>query len=235
MMNINNDNYELWLLRYAEQELTDAESKVVEQWLATHPEAAEELALYGEAPRLTKDESVKAPALPQHSISLWPVVLRWTAAAAVVAVLMMPAMRKVVAPTVEPTLVANLDSMEIIDNLESLVNPAVLEKIDKKDHQEPLSSSDAHLLAESLPSEAQQQIPDASSEENLPETEEPAQPEIANPAYIVVDDLIVFEDDTSEEPIERDILADADITYTQSTSNINPIGHFISTFIKANK
>lgn len=234
MMNINNDNYELWLLRYAEQELTDAESKVVEQWLATHPEAAEELALYGEAPRLTKDESVKAPVLPQHRISLWPVVLRWTAAAAVVAVLMMPAMRKVVAPSVEPTLVANLDSMEIIDNLESLDNPAVLEKIDKTDHQEPLSLSDAHLLAENLQSEVQQ-IPDASREENLPETEEPAQLEIAKPAYIVVDNLIVFEDDTSEDPAERDILADADITYTQSTSNINPIGHFISTFIKANK
>lgn len=234
-MNINNDNYELWLLRYAEQELTAEERTEVERWLAAHPEAAEELALYGEAPRLTKDESVKAPALPQHSISLWPVAMRWTAAAAVVAVLMMPAMRKVVAPTVEPTLVANLDSTEIMDKLDSLENPAIIEKPDNTYHQKPLSSSAEPLLAESLPSEAQQQIPDTSSEEPLPETEVPAPAEIAKPAYIVVDDLIVFEDDTSEEPIERDILADADITHTQSTSNINPIGHFISTFIKANK
>ena len=234
-MNINDNNYELWLLRYAEQELTSEERGEVEQWLATHPEAAKELALYADAPHLERDEQVHYEGAPlKRAIPLWPALLRWTAAAAVVAVLMMPAMRKVVAPPVEPTLVANLDSMEIIDNLESLNNPAVLEKIDKTDHQKPLSSSDAHLLAENIQSEAQQ-IPDASSEENLPETEEPARPEIAKPAYIVVDDLIVFENDTSEDPAERDILADADITYTQSTSNINPIGHFISTFIKANK
>lgn len=228
-MNINNDNYELWLLRYAEQELTEAERAEVEQWLAAHPEAAEALALYNEAPRLTRDESVKAPALPQHSISLWPIVLRWTAAAAVVAALMIPATRSTVEPSVEPTLVANLDSLETTDNIEPIDNLAI------PVHHEPMPSPAATLLAESIPAEAQQQIPDAPSEETAPETEVPAQPEIVQPAYIVVDDLIVFEDEVPENTSTNDILADANVTYTQSTSNINPIGHFISTFIKANK
>ena len=228
-MNINNDNYELWLLRYAEQELTEAERAEVEQWLAAHPEAAEALALYNEAPRLTRDESVKAPALPQHSISLWPIVLRWTAAAAVVAALMIPATRSTVEPSVEPTLVANLDSLETTDNIEPIDNLAI------PVHHEPMPSPEATLLAESIPAEAQQQIPDAPSEETAPETEGPAQLEIVQPAYIVVDDLIVFEDEVPENTSTNDILADANVTYTQSTSNINPIGHFISTFIKANK
>ena len=228
-MNINNDNYELWLLRYAEQELTEAERAEVEQWLAAHPEAAEALALYNEAPRLTIDESVKAPALPQHSISLWPIVLRWTAAAAVVAALMIPATRSTVEPSVEPTLVANLDSLETTDNIEPIDNLAI------PVHHEPMPSPEATLLAESIPAEAQQQIPDAPSEETAPETEVPAQLEIVQPAYIVVDDLIVFEDEVPENTSTNDILADANVTYTQSTSNINPIGHFISTFIKANK
>ena len=228
-MNINNDNYELWLLRYAEQELTEAERAEVEQWLAAHPEAAEALALYNEAPRLTIDESVKAPALPQHSISLWPIVLRWTAAAAVVAALMIPATRSTVEPSVEPTLVANLDSLETTDHIAPIDNLAI------PVHHEPMPSPEATLLAESIPAEAQQQIPDAPSEETAPETEVPAQLEIVQPAYIVVDDLIVFEDEVPENTSTNDILADANVTYTQSTSNINPIGHFISTFIKANK
>ena len=59
MTTIDNNNYELWLLRYAEGELTAAECKAVEAWLASHSEAAEELALYSEAPRLERDESVR--------------------------------------------------------------------------------------------------------------------------------------------------------------------------------
>ena len=48
MTTIDNNNYELWLLRYAEGDLTATEREAVEAWLADHPEAAEELALYGE-------------------------------------------------------------------------------------------------------------------------------------------------------------------------------------------
>ena len=52
MVMIDDSNYELWLLRYAEQELTAEERKTVEAWLAEHSEAVMELTLYNEAPRL---------------------------------------------------------------------------------------------------------------------------------------------------------------------------------------
>ena len=92
MEKINDTNYELWLLRYAEDELTTEERVAVEQWLESHPAAAEELALYNEAPRLEKDESVRyAAAMPHQTVPLWPAVMRWSAAAAVVAALMVPA------------------------------------------------------------------------------------------------------------------------------------------------
>ena len=234
-MNINNDNYELWLLRYAEQDLAEAERAEVERWIAAHPEAAEALSLYDEAPRLTKDERVKAPALPQRSITLWPIALRWTAAAAVVAALMMPAMRSTVAPTVEPPLIAeNLENLENLERLEPLEGLEGLENQKNTPRPAPESTAPA-LLAESIPAEAQQPAPAEPSEEPAPETKVPAQPETVQPAYTVVDDLIVFEDETPESTSATDILADANVTYTQSTGNINPIGHFISTFIKANK
>lgn len=94
MITIDDNNYELWLLRYAEGELTAAEREAVEAWLARHPEAAEELALYGEAPKLERDESIRYAAVPQqHPRPLWPAALRWSAAAAVVLALMVPALR----------------------------------------------------------------------------------------------------------------------------------------------
>lgn len=98
MTTIDNNNYELWLLRYAEGELTISEHEAVEAWLAEHPEAAEELALYNEAPRLEADESIhyKAPVRP-----LWPVVMRWSAAAAVVVALMVPALHMGTMDTLE--------------------------------------------------------------------------------------------------------------------------------------
>ncbi len=92
MITIDDSNYELWLLRYAEQELTTEEREAVEAWLAEHPEAAEELALYNDAPRLVKDVSVRfAAAVSPRTEPLWPAMLRWSAAAAVVAALMVPA------------------------------------------------------------------------------------------------------------------------------------------------
>lgn len=88
MTTINENNYELWLLRYAEQELTAQEQEAVEQWLAQHPEAAEELALYNAAPRLQRDETIHYAARPRQASTLWPVVRRWAAAAIVAAVLL---------------------------------------------------------------------------------------------------------------------------------------------------
>ncbi len=69
MATIDNNNYELWLLRYAEGELTDSERNEVEAWLQSHPEAAEELALYNEAPRLERDDTVTYAATEKFHLS----------------------------------------------------------------------------------------------------------------------------------------------------------------------
>lgn len=98
---IDNTNYELWLLRYAEGDLGADERAAVEAWLAGHPEAAAELALYREAPRLERNQSVRYVATPLQPIApqpaatrpLWPLLARWSAAAAVIAALMLPALR----------------------------------------------------------------------------------------------------------------------------------------------
>ena len=106
MATIDNNNYELWLLRYAEGELTDSERNEVEAWLQSHPEAAEELALYNEAPRLERDDTVTYAATEKIHLSpftfhLSP-LLRWSAAAAVLIALMLPALRMGTMDTLEP-------------------------------------------------------------------------------------------------------------------------------------
>jgi hypothetical protein len=106
MATIDNNNYELWLLRYAEGELTDSERLEVEAWLQSHPEAAEELALYNEAPRLEADPTVTYAATEKFHLSpftfhLSP-LLRWSAAAAVLIALMLPALRMGTMDTLEP-------------------------------------------------------------------------------------------------------------------------------------
>lgn len=54
-------------------------------------------------------------------------------------------------------------------------------------------------------------------------------PETPTPQY--VDDLIVYEEEP--EPMAIEVTADTEVVYTES--GINPIGLFISTFIKVNK
>ena len=94
MTTIDDNNYELWLLRYAEGDLNAEERAAIDTWLESHPEAAEELALYREAPKLEKDERVRYGGEPQRKVApLWPRTLRFGAAAAVVMALMTPAMR----------------------------------------------------------------------------------------------------------------------------------------------
>ena len=126
---INNNNYELWLVRYADGDLTAAERAAVEQWLEGHPEAAEELKLYSEAPRLERDESVHyTAAVPGRVQPLWPAVLRWSAAAAVVAALVVPAVRWL-SPQEQPVVVAQAEP-EVTDD--SLVVPVEAPAVDRK-------------------------------------------------------------------------------------------------------
>ncbi len=221
-MNINSDNYELWLLRYAEQELTDAERREVEQWLAVHPEAAEELALYGEAPRLEKDEGVKYAAVPlQRSVSLWPAVAHWAAAAAVVAALMVPAMRSALVPEAAPIQVAEAPITPSKPSLASPTSPTSLTSQASSASQNrktspaslPASLPEAPLLAEETPI-----LQDTLSEIPVEET----------PSVLYVDDLIVYED----EPAPANDYAVNDVTYVNDDSGINPVAHFLGIFFK---
>ena len=224
-MNINDDNYELWLLRYAEQELTDAERREVEQWLAVHPEAAEELALYNEAPRLEKDERVKYAAVPlQRSVSLWPAVAQWAAAAVVVAALMVPAMRSALVPEAAPIQVAEAPitpSKPSLASPTSPISPTSLTSQASSASQNrktspaslPASLPEAPLLAEETPI-----LQDTLSEIPVEET----------PSVLYVDDLIVYED----EPAPANDYAVNDVTYVNDDSGINPVAHFLGIFFK---
>ena len=225
-MNINDDNYELWLLRYAEQELSEAERREVEQWLAVHPEAAEELALYGEAPRLEKDEGVKYAAAPlQRSVPLWPAVAQWAAAAAVVAALMVPAMRSAFVPeaasiqVAEAPITPSNPSLAIPTSPTSLTSQASSASQNRKTSPASLPASlpEAPLLAEETPI-----LQDTLSEIPVEET----------PSGQYVDNLIVFEDEPELNPT---LAYGPEEVYTNTESKVNPIGLFISTFIKANK
>lgn len=94
---INKENYELWLLRLAEGELSPAEEAEVCSWLAQHPAEAEELRLYMEAPRLTATSAAgcsESASQPPRVRQLWQAAGHWAAAAAVVLVLMVPVAAK---------------------------------------------------------------------------------------------------------------------------------------------
>lgn len=221
-MNINDDNYELWLLRYAEQELSEAECREVEQWLAVHPEAAEELALYGEAPRLEKDEGVKYAAVPlQRSVPLWPAVAQLAAAAAVVAALMVPAMRSAFVPEAAPIQVAEAPITPSKPSLASPTSPTSPTSQASSASQNrktspaslPASLPEAPLLAEETPI-----LQDTLSEIPVEET----------PSVLYVDDLIVYED----EPAPANDYAVNDVTYVNDDSGINPVAHFLGIFFK---
>lgn len=184
METIDNNNYELWLLRYAEQELTDGEREVVEQWLADHPEAADELALYADAPRLVKDVSVRfAAAVSPRTEPLWPAMLRWSAAAAVVAALMVPAiggiteMERIAPIGVELAAVQQTDTE--VPEVDTVVT-AVRKSAVVLQREEP-------LIAEVM---EQEEEPVADEPEGLPT--EVSQP-VTIPEVIYTDNLIVYE------------------------------------------
>ncbi len=184
MITIDDSNYELWLLRYAEQELTTEEREAVEAWFAEHPEAAEELALYIEAPRLQRDESVSYAATPlQHTQPLWPAVLRWSAAAAVVAALMVPAiggiteMERVMPFNGELAAVQQTDTeVPEVDSIVTAVQKSAV-----------VLQRDEPLIAEVM---EQEEEPVADEPEGLPTDD--SRPATA-PEVIYTDNLIVYE------------------------------------------
>lgn len=222
MTTIDDNNYELWLLRYAEGELTAAEREAVEAWLARHPEAAEELALYGEAPKLEHDESVRYAAVPQqHPRPLWPAALRWSAAAAVVLLLMLPAMRMGIMDTMEAPLF-------VAENRPVAETP---QQQQQQQQQLPV----IHPTPRPVPSIAS--IPSIVS---IPSIETDTSAPVA-PALIETDMLIAFEDDPAEAaPIESwnlivydrsadwgDMLLAANDAYHEAL-NEHPLGRLVS-------
>lgn len=227
MTTIDNNNYELWLLRYAEGDLTAEERAAVETWLASHPDAAEELALYNEAPRLERDETVKYRATPLHRPKpLWPAVLRFGAAAAVVLLLMLPAMR-----------------MGLMDKMETPL--LVAENRPAADSQQPAMQQQPALQPTPNP---QPSIPSAPSIPSIPSIASidsiapiPSIPSSNPLPPIETDMLIAFEDDPAEAaPIETwnlivydrsadwgDMLLAANDAYHEAL-NEHPIGRLVS-------
>lgn len=227
MMNINDNNYELWLLRYAEQELTEAERAEVEQWLASHPEAAEELALYNEAPRLERKEEVRYAATTyQHNERpLWGAAWRWAAAAAVVLALMVPGLRNVTSPA--PRLIADNNATP---ELQESIEPAVPLEIPEPTVQ---PRRKATLVAKA---DIAQPLPQQPIETPAPiEQTEPivtldSLVHIEQPLPQYVDNLIVYED----EPVTADPVTE--VTYITSTDDgITPVALFIGVFLKTTR
>lgn len=170
---IDNTNYELWLLRYAEGDLGADERAAVEAWLAGHPEAAAELALYREAPRLERDQSVRyvaTPLQPAAPRSLWPLLARWSAAAAVIAALMLPALRMgglATLPTQEeaPQMIAEatlpaaakeqaktIATKKNPEKLKRLEKPERLERLERPENPSPQEAKDSLMSVPPHPS-----------------------------------------------------------------------------------
>jgi len=80
---INRDNYELFFFQYQEGMLSEEERREVESFALQHPDLAEELTLYAEAPVLTAEEVTfpdKESLRRQSPLSWW----RYAAAAVVI-------------------------------------------------------------------------------------------------------------------------------------------------------
>ena len=212
MVTIDDSNYELWLVRYADGELSTTERVAVEAWLAQHPAAAEELAFYNEAPRLAADTSVHY-AGGQHRVAvapLWRKAGSWAAAAAVVAALMLPLKVHEESP-VAPVQVAEVVPAPLAEEAapaekEQMVHsPKVVEQrmVAQAEVVAPLPAADT-------------------TEEALP------QETIAEPALQYVDDLIVFEEDT--------LCAGESVAavYVEYTNEGIALSRLIGSFLKSN-
>ena len=188
MEKIDNNNYELWLLRYAEGELSATERSEVEAWLESHPEAAEELVLYNEAPRLERDDTVTYAAAPTQptSHSLWPAMCRWSAAAAVLIALMLPALRMGTMDTLEPQpLLATAPISSAPPNIQKTQNTPTSPTL----HPTPAPSENTIAAIETFETiETIGTIDTIATTDTIPTLET-----IAPPQFIYTNSLIVYE------------------------------------------
>lgn len=219
MTTIDDNNYELWLLRYAEGDLNAEERAAIDTWLESHPEAAEELALYREAPKLEKDERVRYGGEPQRKVApLWPRTLRFGAAAAVVMALMTPAMR--------------MGTMERLEGAtavaENRTADTLQQRTEKVETAMPVRPKETATMADAI----------ASAEET--EATEGAEEPVAT-VPIETDMLIVIEDDPEQATTVEswslivydntadwgDLLLAANDAYQESL-NEHPLGRLVS-------
>lgn len=223
METINDNNYELWLVRYADGDVTGAEREAVEAWLASHPDAAEELSLFCEAPRLQRDTEVHYTGpLAQRTRPLWAVPLRWAAAAAVVAAIMWPVLQN-----------------------EEPETQQIAEVTEPKCDDEAVAPVLEEVLAEAAPTRQRTPEPEplvAVAEEATQYTEEPSDtvaietievPQVEQASSVIfVENLIVYEE--GPEP-SAELVTINEVIYTNTGSSSRPVEHFISTFIKTIK
>lgn len=196
MIAINDTNYELWLLRLADGDLSADESAAVRQWLESHPDAQAELQQYTEAPRLQADDAVVYPhpeQLRRQPHSQWSAVLRFAAAAAILAALIVPAVFLLRQPTPAegPQLAA------VTPDVSSVLPEAVDDTV--KQLPAPPQSIRPMAVAAPAPSEPQHLVADnAAVEVPQPEADviiSPApQPEYeeSTSLIVVVDDPVVY-------------------------------------------
>ena len=219
MTTINDTNYEVFLLHYAEGQLSDIERAEVEAWLADHPEAAEELALYSEAPRLECDESVRYTRLlplapqgrrPQFTSHLSP-FLRWSTAAAILVAFMLPAFRMGTMGQLEPqepqlvaatTTPSDLSTPNIPGTPKKTIKPIdtirTIDIIETIVPEEPLLIAQEENTLPLLPQEEPSVVPTAIPSESLIVY-------VPAPDTIYTNTLIVYD---NSRPLLRDIAAE---------------------------
>lgn len=120
---INTDNYELYFFQYQEGMLDESARREVEAFMAQHPELAEEMALYAEAPVLTAEEAAfpfKESLRRKKGPVLW---WRYAAAAVVVGI---GATVMLTLPRQERT-----DPQPLLAEAESVARPALQPQPDK--------------------------------------------------------------------------------------------------------
>lgn len=121
---INTDNYELYFFQYQEGMLDESARREVEAFMAQHPELAEEMALYAEAPVLTAEEAAfpfKDSLRRKEGPVLW-----WRYAAAAAVVVGIGATAMLTLPRQEQT-----EDHPLLAEAESVARPALQPQPDK--------------------------------------------------------------------------------------------------------
>ncbi len=221
---IDKNNCEQWLVRYCDGSLTTAEREAVEQWLETHPDAAAEMALYLDAPCLDKNESVHyAGPMPGTSRPLWPAIIRWSAVAAVLVVLILPfAFHK--NDTVMPIEVAEVRYVPMAHDDLSKMQMKVEPIVEKEPYiypQDDILNVQNNIYAE----KPQPIVPRVKYVDNLIAFEQ------YMPEQTYDTNLIVCDSGVVREPELKDFL----LAFNDAYAERSYLGHFIGTIIKTNQ